>query len=135
MVHWEADHPGIAKALHALGVVSGLAGDFNQAKLHLQACLHMKLSLHGGRHHPGIAATLHDLGQLNRQIGDFQQAHRLLKESLEMKRCLRGDAGDHPDIAATCRALGMAELRREMQLNESKRMIETLHADMNHPDL
>eukprot|EP00435_Cladocopium_sp_Y103_P014106 s214_g3.t1 len=134
-MHWEADHPDIAKTLRALGVLSGLAGDFEQSTLHLQACLQMKLSLHGGRHHPGIAATLHDLGQVNRQIGDFQQAQHFLKESLQMNRCLRRDARDDPNIAATCHALGMAKQRRDLQLDESRRMIETLHADMNHPDL
>jgi hypothetical protein len=73
-LHAGRDHADIATALHALGVVSGQAGDFKHAKQQLEESLRMQRSLHGEKDHPDIAATLHVLGLVSGQAGDLEKS-------------------------------------------------------------
>lgn len=70
----DKDHEDIAAILHQLGVVSGQAGDLEQAKQQLEESLRMKRSLHAGRDHADIAATLHVLGLVSGQAGDLEKS-------------------------------------------------------------
>ena len=99
--HDLGDRLGEAGALHDLGRVLYMTGDYPAATAVLEQALAIRQDL-GDR--PGEARTLHYLGYVRSLTGDYPAATRLLERALAICR----DLGDRPGEARALHYLGYA---------------------------
>jgi non-specific serine/threonine protein kinase len=88
-----------AKALHGVGTLALLQGDYAAARRLLEESQALSRNLGDP---PGIAASLSNLGTVASRQGDHEAARGLLEESLRIQR----EIGDRRGITATLYALG-----------------------------
>jgi class 3 adenylate cyclase/tetratricopeptide (TPR) repeat protein len=97
------DRPGQATALHDLGIVRRLTGDYPGAARALEDARGLYRDL-GDR--PGQATTLNNLGMVRRLTGDYPGAARALEEALGLYR----DLGDWVGKTSALNNLGSVRL-------------------------
>jgi class 3 adenylate cyclase/tetratricopeptide (TPR) repeat protein len=97
------DRPGQATALHDLGIVRRLTGDYPGAAQALEDALGIYRDT-GDR--PGQASALNNLGMVRRLTGDYPGAAQALEEALGIYR----DTGDRVGKASALNNLGMVRL-------------------------
>jgi tetratricopeptide (TPR) repeat protein len=94
------DRPGQATALHDLGIVRRLTGDYPGAAQALEEALGIYRDTSDG---PGQASALNNLGMVRRGTGDYPGAARALEEALGIYR----DIGDRGGEAEALNERGM----------------------------
>ena len=92
----ERDESLMAAALHELGVLAYLQGDYAEARQFYQQSLQMK---ERAGDMAGQAASLHGIGVIAQEQGDYSEARRLYQQSLEISERLSDLAGQASSLA------------------------------------
>lgn len=100
------DHqPGLATALHLLGLVARNQGAYQQAKVYHEQSMDIQQEI-GDQY--GVAISLNNLGLAFYRQGDFAQAYTYLQQSLYIKQ----EIGTQLDIAGALNNLGLITKNR-----------------------
>jgi tetratricopeptide (TPR) repeat protein len=115
------DHPGVAQALHSLGIVARNRGEPAHARDLLTESLQLRRWLDDPA---GVSATTCGLGIIATEAGDFAQARALFEESLALDRALN----DRDGIATNALNLGCVALEQNDVQRARKLLDEGLRA-------
>lgn len=131
------DELSLANALSALAVAHDTAGQWQEARVHMERALAIReRSL--GADHPDVGASLQNVAVMLSRIGDFQGARAAHERALAIKQEAVGK--DHPDTAWILNNLGLVlwELGEYERARDSlERALEIGQAVVgeDHPDV
>ncbi|HEY9231011.1 MAG TPA: tetratricopeptide repeat protein, partial [Blastocatellia bacterium] len=88
-----------AKALHNIGMIYEVRGDYEMALQHYQESLKIEEELDN---RAGVATSLHQIGMIHQQRGDYEAALRHYQASREIAE----DLGDRAGVAESLAQIG-----------------------------